>query len=36
MAEKRTIKDRVFVVLIWLIAAALIYLVIIKLKLLFH
>ena len=36
MAERRTIKDRVFVVLIWLMAVAFVYLVIVKLKLLFH
>ena len=36
MAVKRTIKDTVFVVLVWLMAAALVYLVIIKLKFLFH
>jgi hypothetical protein len=36
MAVRRTMKDTFFVVLAWLIAAALVYLIIIKLKLLFH
>jgi hypothetical protein len=35
MAENRSIKDAVFVVAAWLTAAALLYLVILKLKMLF-
>jgi len=36
MAEKRTLKDVLIIGILWLIAAALVYVVIVKLKLFFH
>jgi hypothetical protein len=36
MAERKTIKDTVFIILAWMVAAALVYIVVMKLKILFH
>jgi hypothetical protein len=36
MAARKIVKDSLFIVLLWLVAAAFLYLLIIKVKLLFH